>query len=407
MTTYTERSTQTVPQIIVIGAGYAGLLAARRLALKTEASDRSITLINQRETFAERTRFHQIASNQSPKLHQIRDLLPDDVQFAAGHVTTIDPDTRRVTFITDDGPTTRAFDYLVYALGSTIDMEQVPGVAEHAYGLRQPDLATLQEKLPAVAKQHGQLVICGGGFTGIEAATEFAEQYPNLNVILVTRERFGEEFSNKGQRYLQQVFKQLNIKVIDQQTVTAVEETYLQTAAGKTIRYDLCLWAGAFRVPSLAAEMGLPVNEQGQMVVNRYLQSSTHPHIYAVGDAAYMPHQPLRMACATAMPMGAYAADHLAAHINQEPAPDAFSFSYTLQCISLGRHDALVQWVRADDSPREWIITGRLGALIKEGILRFTIWSIRWARFYTWRQGETPSTNTIGEVSHELSGRNI
>ena len=65
-------------------------------------------------------------------------------------------------------------------------------------------------------------------------------------------------------------------------------------------------------------------------------------------------------------------------------------FSFVARCISLGRHDALVQRVNADDAPREQIFTGRFGALVKEAICRYTVWSLYTERrlpgFYRWTQ---------------------
>jgi NADH dehydrogenase FAD-containing subunit len=113
------------------------------------------------------------------------------------------------------------------------------------------------------------------------------------------------------------------------------------------------------------------------MQVDAALRSVAHPNIYAVGDAAATP---LRMACATAMPMGAYAADHLAARLNGQPQIEPFRFAYVLQCLSLGRRRALVQFVDRDDTPQERIITGWWGARIKELICRFTVWSLRWEK---------------------------
>jgi NADH dehydrogenase FAD-containing subunit len=113
--------------------------------------------------------------------------------------------------------------------------------------------------------------------------------------------------------------------------------------------------------------------------------------VLVAGDAAHVDSTaPIRMACATAMPMGAHAADVVAAEL-QGREPEPFSFRYMIQCISLGRHNGLVQMVNADDSPRERIITGRTAALVKEIICRFTVWSMalerRPAGAYRWPHG--------------------
>ena len=108
---------------------------------------------------------------------------------------------------------------------------------------------------------------------------------------------------------------------------------------------------------------------------------SHNPGIYAAGDAAASASPAagrLRMACATSLPTGAYAAGAVLADLRgEEPAPLGFRFS--LQRISLGRRDGLVQLVHADDSPRRQIITGRAAAVAKEQVVRSTVRALRLA----------------------------
>jgi NADH dehydrogenase FAD-containing subunit len=105
--------------------------------------------------------------------------------------------------------------------------------------------------------------------------------------------------------------------------------------------------------------------------------------MYAAGDAAFVSSHPIpiRMACATAMPMGGHVADNVRAHLRGEPE-QPFRLRYFAQCISLGRQDALIQVVNPDDSPREQVITGRAGALVKELICRFTLATLRLERHF-------------------------
>jgi NADH dehydrogenase FAD-containing subunit len=77
---------------------------------------------------------------------------------------------------------------------------------------------------------------------------------------------------------------------------------------------------------------------------------------------------------ASRTPQGAHAADNLAAHLNGHEARP-FAFAFTLRCISLGRGRGLIQWVGANDQPHERIITGRMGAVIKEMTCRYTRYS--------------------------------
>jgi NADH dehydrogenase FAD-containing subunit len=361
----------TQTQIAIIGAGYAGMIAALRLAKQTDAQ---VTLVNATDVFVERIRLHEVAAGSSKVFHPLAPLLAGTgIRFVQGRVTHLDPTHKTLTIDTQAGNPMR-YDKLIYALGSRVNIDSVPGVREHAHSLDPAMAAQLHETLQALPVG-ARVVVCGGGLTGIEGASEIAEAYPQLRVELVTRESFGERLSASGRDYLRQAFARLGIAVREGISVQVVQAGALVTTSG-TIPFDVCLWAGSFVAHGLAREAGLAVNANGQVIVDNYLRSVSHPDIYAAGDAAWVKNYPyaIRMGCVTALPMGAHVAANLRALLNGQPQ-QAFRFGYPGQCISLGRHDALVQLTRRDDDMRERIITGRVGALVKEFICRYT-WTI-------------------------------
>lgn len=142
---------------------------------------------------------------------------------------------------------------------------------------------------------------------------------------------------------------------------------------GDNLPFDVCVWAGAFGVSPLARDSGLSVDAVGRIVVDETLRSVSHPHIFAAGDAASAG---VRMACATAVPMGGDAANNLLADLNGDSLKP-FRFAFAGRCISLGRGDAIMQLVKGDDTPIERIITGRMGAMIKESICKYTLAGIK------------------------------
>lgn len=101
--------------------------------------------------------------------------------------------------------------------------------------------------------------------------------------------------------------------------------------------------------------------------MDEQFRSISHTNVYAIGDSAEMP---LRMACATALPMGAYVVDLLSDQLAGKSETPPFRFGYAIRCISLGRNNGLVQMVHPDDSPKEQIISGWLGARIKKLVCR-------------------------------------
>jgi NADH dehydrogenase FAD-containing subunit len=355
-------------RVVVLGAGYSGLIAAKLLARRSGVR---VTLVNARERFVERVRLHQLATGQRMRDLPITGLLAGTgVEFVADTVTAIDAAARTVT-LGRDGRTI-GYDTLVYALGSRADLGSVPGVAEHAYTVAGAEQARrLGERL----RTGGSVSVVGGGLTGIEAAAELAESHPDCRVRLVTGGELGAALSARGRAHLRRAFTRLGVEILEDTVVTEVTADALNLDDGRKITTDTVVWTTGFDVSPLAREAGLAVDAHGRMVVDATLRSVSHPEVYAVGDAAAARRpdgQELRMACATGIPAAYCAARSILAR-RAGATPKPLGFRYLNQCISLGRRDALVQFVRADDTPVEAILTGRTAALYKETIVRSTI----------------------------------
>src|SRR4051812_3127071 len=118
-------------RVVVLGAGYGGLLAAVRLAGKSPQAE--VTLVNQSDVFVERVRLHQYAANQAVRQRKLVDVLAGTrVQVVCGTVERIDLAARRVLL----GRGALAYEYLVYALGSVTDLDAVPGARDHTYSIK-------------------------------------------------------------------------------------------------------------------------------------------------------------------------------------------------------------------------------------------------------------------------------
>ena len=356
-------------RIVVLGAGYAGLAAANRIAGHTRHAQ--VTLVNARAQFVERVRLHQVAAGQQVREYPLRDCLRGTgIQLVIGRVRALDPDRRQVQLDSATEAATVAYDTLVYALGSAADNRQV---AEHAYPVADLDSAReLGKRVPDLAAERGVLAVVGGGLTGIETATELAESYPQLRVRLVTAGQPGGWLSARGRAHLRRVFDRLGIEVWPGATVTKVGPGGVVLADGATIEAGLTVWATGFVAPTLARQAGLAVDGNGRILVDDTLRSRSHPEIYAVGDSAAAHRaggQQLRMSCATGVPTGRCAAAAITARLaGREPSP--LRFRYVIQCISLGRRDGLIQFVHSDDSPHKSVLTGRAAARCKELVVR-------------------------------------
>lgn len=360
--------------VVVLGAGYAGLPAAKRLARQVFADEVSVTLVTASPDFVERPRLHQVATGQRIAMVPIADYLRGTaVRLVLGSVTGIDLTGRSVAIARDDGIEQIPFDTLVYALGSNIDMDSVPGVAEHACGLVGTDVAAhAHQRLLALAERGGRIAVCGGGLTGIEIAAEVAEFFPSVDVTLVSSATPGHWLSGPAQAYLSRALGKLGVTVRSGAHVDVVENDRLVLDDGGHVEFDVCFWAGGFRVPSLARASGLAVNDTGRVLVDRTLESLSHKGIYVIGDAAAVAGPwggELAMGCRTGGFTGPRVADVIAARLTgREPEP--FRYRYIHECISLGRQHGLVQFLNADESVKERILTGRAAIAYKNMTLR-------------------------------------
>jgi NADH dehydrogenase FAD-containing subunit len=266
-------------------------------------------------------------------------------------------------------------------------------VAEYAYTLtpRGPlSAAALRDALPSIEAKGGQVIVTGGGATGIETAAEVASAYPHIKVHLVTREPLALFLNKSVGSSIRRRLLRLGVEIIDQVGVTAVRAHSVVTDRGDELACDLCIWTGGFVAPPLAKEAGLAVNERNQIVVDPFLRSISHPEIYAIGDAASPREDPgarVRMSAVTAALMGAHGADSLSAVLHGK-APRPFSFAYLGQGIALGRHNAIGFNNYPDDKPIPPYFTGWLGYQIREGFVRYLAaaprFERRWPGLFVW-----------------------
>jgi NADH dehydrogenase len=286
-------------RVVVVGAGYAGLSCALRFARKARGRAQ-ITLVHDSAHFVERICQHeQAAGTTKPVLEPSELLRGTAVQLQLGWVHDVDLAQRTMRV---DGHALR-WDQLVLATGSELADGQVEGAREHAFTLDARSLPWLEAALPAIARRSGQLVVVGGGLSGIEAAAELAEAYPTLRVALLTRSELAPECSPAARDHVRSTLRGLGVTLHEHSEVVRVHAGQLRTTAG-TLAFSACLWAVGFRTSPLAREAGLPVNARGQLVVDASLRAPGHEHVHVAGDLVAFPSLPMgcKSAFLTAMP---------------------------------------------------------------------------------------------------------
>lgn len=354
---------RTATRVLVLGAGYAGLMAALRLAPHTR-----VTLVDPADRFTERVRLHERAAGRPDVTHPLAAFLRGTgITHVTARAAVLDPAARLVT--TDDGRGL-PYDRLVYALGSRT-LLPAGADARDTRAYTAESAAGLHKHL---RDRPGSVAVVGGGLTGVEMAAELAETYGagGTPVSLLTAGAVGEGLSTRGAGHVRSVLRARGVRISEGHRVAHPDE----------VAADVVVWAASLAPRTgLARDAGLPLAPSGRIAVDARLRSPAHPEIYVPGDAGAAATEaagPLRMACATALPTGAHAAMSIIRELRGEE-PEALRFGYVLQCLSLGRSDGLVQFVRPDDSPRARTLTGRAAAFAKEQVVRSTVRALRTA----------------------------
>jgi NADH dehydrogenase len=379
-------------QVVVVGAGYAGLMAANRVAAARRPEKVTVTLITEEASFVERIRLHEYACGSTDDATVPFDsLLHPAVQLRVTRVLRVEAASRELALL---GGTRLAYDYLIYAAGSgghAPDGEGIHVIADLQGATR---ARAALDDLPAGSA----VAVVGGGPTAVEVAAELAERRPVLTVKLHTSGVVAPSVSVRSRSRLRRALARRKVQLVEGEAVAADGDVRAALDA------EVVLWCTGFTAPGLAADSGLPVTSTGQLRVGPTLAAvSGGDRIYGAGDAASI-ENPLyryhRMGCASALPMGAHAADNVLRLIGGE-APKPLSTGFVAQCISIGRREGLIQAVTPEDRPRRLALSGRLGALVKEAVCRQTL---RWLRgearsggSYSWPKGPTP----VGRVTKE------
>lgn len=354
--------------VLVVGGGYAGVLAANRVAGKLRRAAR-VVLVSDRDELVHRVRLHEMAAGTGSRRYPLARVLSSRVEHVRARVTRVDADAFLAHL--DDGGAL-PYDFLIIAAGSA------PSAAGSPVASPEAALAFAERlrRLPDGAS----IAVIGGGLTGVELAAELADAHPHLAISL-HGEVLGAGWDEGARAAAREGLAALGVAVHEGARVDCVDA-------------DLVVPATGFTVSPLACVSGLPVDAHGRLIVDETLRVPGHPEIVGAGDAVATPSacvlgpvERLRMGCATAMPLGAHAADVVVAAVRGEP-PRAFRFGFVIQCVSLGRRRGLIVRVDHGDRPIGRLITGRTGALVKELVCRMVIGTIRLERalpgIYTW-----------------------
>jgi len=361
------------PHVIVIGAGFGGLNAARGMA----GLPMRVTLIDRHNYHLFTPLLYQVATaglNPEQIAHPVRAILhgQKNVRFWVADVQRVDLKQR--TVITNEGDL--AYDYLILAAGSTSNFFGMHSVAAAAQGLKDVDeamalrnhiLACFEDATwePDPARRQALLtfVIVGGGPTGVEFAGALRElvgnvltkDYPALDfgvVRVVLLEAAGQLLSALHPKLQRAALAALQGKGVDVRLNTAVDrlnghQVYLKGTGVKgnqTLAAATVMWAAGVRAGDLAGAIAVPHGKAGRVRVQPSLQLDEHPEVFVIGDMAASEGtgEPLAMVAPVAI-QGAECAVRNIGHLIRGEAVEPFRYRDKGVMATIGRNQAVAQ----------------------------------------------------------------
>ncbi|CAM3761413.1 FAD-dependent oxidoreductase [Kibdelosporangium persicum] len=345
--------------VVVIGGGYAGVMAANRV---TQRDNVTVTVINPRPVFVPRLRLHQLVGGTHDAVVDYTEILAEGVQLVVDGATRIDAAGRGVT-LAEGGSI--GYDYLIYAVGSGSAGPQVPGAAEFAYPISTLEAAQRLRSVLDDTPVTAAVTVVGGGPTGIETAAELAEQ--GRSVTLVCGGVVGPYLHPRARRTARKYLAKLGVDVLEGSaaSVSAVTREAVQLGDGRTLASQVTIWTAGFGVPDLAANSGLRTDAAGRLLTDETLTCIDEERIVAAGDSSAPSGLPFRMSAYAAGCLGAHAADTVLNRIaGEQPAP--IDLSFPAMCISFGRHTGIFQLGHKDDTAMRIYFSGLVGKALKE-----------------------------------------
>lgn len=369
-------ATSKVISVVVIGGGYAGVIASNRLLASLTREERArtrVTIVNPTDQFIHRIQLHEHAAGIQDAALDLTSMIHADVTVLLGRADLIDSVDRVVDVETADGIRTLTFDWLVYAVGSR-SSTRARGAKEFAVSIGGIEGAREIARRFATSRIRTVCVV-GGGPAGVETAAELAQAHTTTDVTLLAGRQLLSAMRASARHSIRGRLRRLGVTVVEGASVTEVTAAGVAMDDGDRLRFDLVVWSAGFEVPDLARRSGLPVDDEGRLIVDDALVCVGDAHILGAGDAVKAPESVARhltMGARTALPLGGAAADTLLARMRGK-APKPISIGLLGPSISLGRADGYIQLARRDDTPTPIAFTGAIGAAVKAWVCRMTI----------------------------------
>ncbi|MFJ8063695.1 NAD(P)/FAD-dependent oxidoreductase [Psychrobacillus sp. NPDC096426] len=372
--------------IVIIGAGYGGLLSALTVRKYLNNNEAKVTVVNQYPTHQIITELHRLAGGAiaepaiSIPLEKI--FKGKDIDLQIAKVESFNVDKKLVNLVNG---TTLTYDALVVSLGSQTGFFGIPGLEENSMVLKSVEDANriynhIESRIAAYAQSKNEadatIVIGGGGLTGVELVGEIVDNFPKV------AKKYGVDFKDMkiklveaGPKILPVLPDQLiarateslasrGVEFLTGLPVIGVDKNKISLKDGSTIKANTFIWTGGVAALPIVGESGLAC-DRGKATINEYLQSTSHQDVFVVGDCSVaLPGdggRPLYAPTAqNAWQMGELVGFNLFAYL-QDKKMDVFSPINSGTLASLGRKDG-VAIVGGNETP----LKGLPASLMKE-----------------------------------------
>ena len=363
------------PQVVIIGAGFGGLEAARKLAQVPV----DVTVIDRHNYHLFQPLLYQVATaalSPAEIAQPIRAVLRHQQNATVLLDEAIGIDTASRQIETRLG-TCQGYDYLVLATGSQYAYFGHSDWPRLAPGLKSIDDATLIRRRvllafeeaetatdPTIRRRLLTFVLVGGGPTGVEMAGALAElahatlsrDFRHINpqtahILLVEAgSRLLAGFPNKLADFARRSLERMGVKVLLDAPIEAIDHQGA-VAKGERIEAANVIWCAGVEASPVAKWLGVPSAKGGRVKVASDLSVPGHPEIFIVGDAAFATDaigEPLPGLAPVAQQQGQYVGELIARRVRGQPAPPPFRYRDKGALATIGRHSAIADlgWIR-------------------------------------------------------------
>ncbi|MDA3129706.1 NAD(P)/FAD-dependent oxidoreductase [Aliibacillus thermotolerans] len=294
------------PHIVILGAGYGGIVTVKRIAKQLSTNDANITLISKHDYHYQTTWLHEPAAG---TLHhdrtrmKIADLIPSHVQFIEDEVVEIHPKENKVSLKNNEQVT---YDYLVTALGSVAETFGVEGVYEYAFNkwtlngareLREHTEYMFAKYNNEQKEEYLTFVVAGAGFTGIEYIGELSERLPELckefDVPMNKVKMYVIEaaptalpgFDPELVEYAMNLLENRGVEFKINMPISKVTEDGVILKDGTEIKAGTVIWATGVRGNPVIEKSGFE-NMRGRVKVTKDLRAPDYDNVFIIGDCS-------------------------------------------------------------------------------------------------------------------------